>query len=93
MIKLDYNVNVVHHDYAIGNTLEIMLLDTSLFNDLDKTINHCIERANYVSRANFKKFSLSTLAQVSSTFRRAYIGEPVLNRIKQDAGKLAHNMQ
>ena len=36
--ELGYNTSTAHHDHTASNTPEVMLLDASLFNDLDKGV-------------------------------------------------------
>ena len=91
--ELGCNANAVYHDHAVGNTPEVMPLDTSLFNDLDEAIDRHVVRSSRLAHADPKKFSMSTPARASSAFRRVWTGEPTSTRIKQDIGKLTCNMQ
>ena len=87
-----YNARTVYYEYPISNTPEVMLLDPSLFNDLDKDIKCYFVHISYLAYNNLRKFSLSTSCQASSTFRRVQKGYPSSERIRQNTNKSTHNI-
>ena len=91
--ELGCNASIVRHDHAAGNTPGMIPLDTSVLNDLDEAINRHAARTSRLPCADPKKFSLPTPTRASSAFRRAWTGDPVSKRHKQDTGKLACSVQ
>ena len=87
------NAGTAYYDHAVGNTLEVMPLDTSLFNDLDEGVERHIIYTSRLPQEDPRKFSLSTPSRASSAFRRVWKGCPSATRIKQDIQKLTWNMQ
>jgi hypothetical protein len=86
------NEGTTYDNHPVGNTPEIMPLDTSLFNDLDEAIQRHIIYTNRLDPTDPKKFSLSTPSRASSAYRRVWEGAPSSKRIIQDISKLTFNM-
>ena len=90
---LGCNEGTTYAKHPVGNTPEVMPLDTSLFNDLDEAIQRHIIHTCRLDPKDPKKFSLSTPARASQAYHRVWRGAPSSQRICQDISKLTTNMK
>ena len=89
----DVNEGTAYAKHPVGNSPEVIPLDTSLFNDLDEGIERYVIYTSHLDTNIPNKFSLSTPARALSAFHCYWEGCPTSEYIKQDINKLTYNMK
>ena len=80
--ELGVNEETAYTNYVTENSLEVILLDASLFNNLDKDTKRYIIYTSRLDHNNLLKFSLSTSAKASLAFCNYWEDCPTLAYIK-----------